>query len=119
MKPKVLYVAHQWIDPYDYNRTSIGGTTLHLLDIINSIKDEIDCYILYPSIDKYMLSICSSKKEKTYEINVEVKDRLFTTYDKEYKEMLERIIDDFNIDFVHIHHLIGHHYDIIDVLKEK
>ena len=119
MKPKVLYVVHQWIDIFNLDNKSVGDTSLHLLDIIDSFKDKAECYILFPSVNDYILARYSGDSEKFFILNTSLKNRLFNCYDVDYRKMIEHVIDDLNIDFIHIHHLMGHCYDIVDVIKER
>lgn len=39
-------------------------------------------------------------------------------HSQDYRSMLEEIINKFEIDIIHIHHLIGHTFDVVDVAEE-
>lgn len=113
-KPNILYIIH------DYT-SSTGGTSLHLNDLINGLKDEYNFHTL--TLDGSTYKVYSYIEGNKYET---IYPRLlfnatFSIYkDKDYKEMIEEIIDDFKISFVHIEHMYGgHFFDIYDVLKKK
>ena len=119
MKSNVLYIIHTWIDYQNKSRTSIGGTTLHALDLINNTKSSYNYFILSISNGTYILTSYIDDKCKVYNLGAKCKSFKFDRYNKKYREMLSKIIDLFSINTVHIHHLLGHYYDIYDVLKEK
>lgn len=119
MKKSILYIVHQWVDIDVQDSTSIGGTTLHILDLINRIQDSYRCLVLYHANGFYMLAIYEGETPKFYRLNVPVKGNYFNYQDEEYEKMLSQIIDFFHVDLVHIHHLYGHPYNIVKVLKAK
>ena len=119
MKSNVLYIIHTWIDYQNTNRTSIGGTTLHACDIINNTKKDHNYFILSVSNGGFILTSYIDGETKVYNLGVKCKSFKFDRYNKDYREMLNKIIDLFDIKTVHIHHLLGHYFDIYDVLKQK
>ncbi len=119
MKGNILYIVHQWIDVSNYDSTSIGGTTLHILDIVNKIKDEYNCFVLYHANGFYNLAVYQNGSANFFDLGFSVKSNLFDCYDEDYEKMLLELIDKLKIDFVHIHHLLGHTYNILNVLKSK
>ena len=40
-------------------------------------------------------------------------------YNKKYANILKQIILSFGIKFVHIHHMLDHYFDIVDVCKRR
>ena len=119
MKKNILYIVHQWLDYTKYNSTAVGGTTLHVLDIIHRIKEENNCFILYAQNKEYMLGIYTEEETKIYRLKTKVKISNFDGEDSQYAKMLNQILEEFQINMVHIHHLINHPYDIIKVLKQR
>lgn len=117
MKGNILYIVHQWIDTSNYDSTSIGGTTLHILDIVNEIKDEYNCFVLYHANGLYNLAVYQNGSVNFFDLGFHVKSNLFDCYDEDYEKMLLELIVKLKIDFVHIHHLLGHAYNILNVLK--
>lgn len=120
MKGKnILYIMHAWVDNNNLSKTSIGGTTLHVMDLINSLKFDNNCFVLTVSSGFYHVYSYIENKVTDYNLGIATEDYMFSKYNDEYKNMLSSLIDKLKIDLVHVHHLFGHYYDCVDVLKEK
>ena len=119
MKLNILYIMHTWIDLTDVERTSIGGTTLHAYDIINTTKNKYNYFVLSVSNNMYILNTYIDGKSKVYNLGVKCVTYGFDKYNISYKKMLQKIIDVLKIDVIHIHHLLGHTYDILNVLNNN
>ena len=120
-KKKILYLINEWEEDMD---TMTGGTSLHLKDIINGIRQNTACFVLSP--DKYdftsykLYLYVNDYGKEIYRFKTTISSYGLTEYtDNQYKIMLEKIIDDFSIDLVHVHHLLHHTFDIIDVAKQR
>lgn len=114
-RKNILILIHDWNDA----ENNLGGTTLHVLDLINHMKDKFNFHVLAPMDGIYKLTSYFEKEIKVLKFPAIENCNLFGFYNKEYKKMIENIIDGFRIDTIHIHHMIGHFFDIIDVAKEK
>lgn len=113
-KANVLILIHDW-------DTKTGGTTLHVRDLISGLKYKYNFIILHKNIynDNYVLSIIADDTERRIELKSVFRYSDFNLINNEYKEMIEYILDDFNISTIHIHHLKYHYFDILDIAKEK
>lgn len=113
-KPNILILIHDW-------ETKTGGTTLHVRDLINGLKSKYNFIILYQNnfSDNYVLSTIVDDNEHKLYLKSIFRHSDFCLYNKDYKQMVRNIIDDFNISTIHIHHLKHHYFDIVDVAKEK
>ena len=113
-KSNVLIVIHDW-------ETKTGGTTLHVRDLIQGLKDKYNFVILHKNniTDNYALSTVVGDDEKKIVLNPIVNCSDYCLTNNDYKEMVKSIIDDFHISTVHIHHLKNHYLDVIDVAKKK
>ena len=113
--PNILYIIHDWKDVKNH----LGGTTLHAYDLIKNMRNQYNFHVL--SFEDEVYKLYSYYKETETTINfpsiISFKDVNF--YNKEYKKMLENIIDSYHIHCIHIHHLKNHFFDITDVIKEK
>lgn len=113
-KPNVLVLIHDWM-------TKTGGTTLHLKDLISGLNCKMNFVIL--SVDNtndiYNLTTVIDNEERNIHLKKIFKYSDFSFYNYEYKEMIDMIVTDFNIDKIHIHHMKGHYFDIADVAKER
>ena len=114
-RKNILYVIHD----FSNYKNNVGGTTIHILDMINSLRDKYNFHVLAPENNIYKLYSFFENEESV--LNFEAIDRCtgINTYNKNYKKMVEQIIDGFRIDTLHIHHMINHYFDIIDVAKNK
>ncbi len=110
-RKNILVLIHDWT-----NLT--GGTTLHVMDIVNNLRNKFNFHILYPQPENYVLK--SYFEDYEDEILLKNVNRIseFSKYNNKYKEMLEDIVLAMNIDFVHIQHMIGHFFDIVDVCEK-
>jgi glycosyltransferase involved in cell wall biosynthesis len=109
-------LIHYWHDAVK----DIGGTTLHLSDIIKGLRNKFNFHVLAPENNIYKLYSYWEDGEETIEFNkIESSFSKTNFYNSEYREMLDEIVDVFRIDILHIHHLKGHFFDIKDIIKEN
>ena len=113
-RKNILILIHDWNDV----KNNVGGTTLHVFDLINKMRNMYNFHVLAPSNGIYKLTSYFENTEKI--INFEGVDSysLYGFYNNKYKEMIENIIEGFRIDTIHIHHMIGHFFDVVDVAKK-
>lgn len=115
-RPNILYIIHDWKDI----KNNLGGTSLHVFDLIKNMRDKFNFHIFAPEngIYKVYSYFKDSEVEAKYP-SISINMTMVNYKNSEYKLLLEEIIKDYQISFVHIHHMIGHFFDIVDVLKEK
>jgi len=115
----ILLILHLWEFEIK-NSKAIGGTSLHVMDIVNKLRYNFNFHILAPYEDDFrlysywrtgeeMIKICFFHKK--FNAN-----RLFSI---EYYYILNEIINTYKIDIIHIHHMLGHYFNIIDIVKEN
>ncbi len=114
-RPNILYIIHDWKE----SKTSLGGTTLHAMDLITSMRDKYNFHVLAPEDDVYKLYSYWEQTESVTTFPKINEFHVLNYYNSEYKKMLENIIDDYGISIIHIHHLIKHYFDIGDIIKER
>ena len=110
-RKNILLLIHDWNDI----KNNVGGTSLHVLDLVCSLREKYNFHILAPNNGIYKLTSYFKDKVKVLKFPAIENNNLYGYYNKEYKDMIENIIIGFRIDFIHIHHMIGHFFDIIDV----
>jgi len=122
MKKNLLYVINLFINEIIFDKQDVnGGTALNLLDIIENkeIKKKFNIFILYIGVDgTYKLNTYINGKEERYALNIEARNRYFMEKNTLYREMLEKIIMNYNIDIIHVQHLMDHYVDIVDIVEE-
>lgn len=108
----ILYIIHDW------NFQNLGGTTLHVWDLINGMRKYYNFHVLTIEKQVYKLYSYWENSETSLEFYNVCNFNDFCYYNENWKEMLKNIIESFDIHFIHIHHMINHYFDIIDVIKE-
>ena len=111
-KENILILIHDW-------KTNTGGTTLHVKDLVNNLKEKYNFHILFPNDNGYAIKSYFGEEENEIHFLAIDKMTKFNRYNREYKRMLEEIVKALSIDCVHVHHMVGHYFDIVDVCKEN
>ncbi len=115
-RKNVLIVAHEF---FELKHKLVGGTVFHIYDLINELKDKMNFHVVFQENGKYRIR--SFFEDSTSEIilgkisnydSVEI-------YNHEYRNLMEKVFKIINVDLVHIHHLMHHYFDIVDLIKEK
>lgn len=114
-RKNILFLIHDWSN-IDKN---VGGTTLHCKDLIWNLRKYFNFHVLAPENGRFKLYSYFKDSERVLYLNRVPNNGMRSLYDLDYKRMLVDIIDGLGISFVHVHHMIGHYFDIIDVCKEK
>lgn len=111
-KKNILFIIHDWND-------KSGGTTLHAFDIINSLRKYYNFHVLTFSNGIYKVYSYMENCEK--ELNMGSVDNysVLQFFNENYKKMFSNLVDALRIDFIHIHHMVNHYFDIADVVSEK
>jgi len=119
-KKKILYIIHEWDNDFS---NIIGGTSLHLKDVIDGIKNEMACFVLAPDkydLTRYKLYLYNGQNIKDqigeFKINTGYGITKYTSND--YKIMLKNILISYGINVVHVHHLMHQTFDIANLVKE-
>lgn len=107
-KKKILFLLHTWG----------GGTEKHVRDLINALQDYI-FYVLQVDGARVVLTEVNNGHETEYVFTMESPLKQFEFHNDEYEKILLDIIDTFKISLIHIHHLIGHSFDISTVAKRR
>lgn len=117
-KQSILFFVHSWVNIYSKNSTDIGGTTTHVLDLINSIKEEKNCYVISIINDHYVLISFDCGKQDIYDIQIEAGSNYFDEYNFDFYYLVKMIIQELKIDLLHIHHVSGFPCDLHFLAKE-
>jgi GT2 family glycosyltransferase/glycosyltransferase involved in cell wall biosynthesis len=113
-KENILILVHDWTDI----EKNLGGTTLHVYDIIKSLRNIYNFHVLTREGNFYKLYSywTNGLTIIKYPRTMDFKD--FGFYNEVYKGILDKVMSDFCIKIVHIHHMMGHYFDIINVVKQ-
>ncbi|MCC0683598.1 glycosyltransferase [Clostridioides sp. ZZV14-6345] len=113
----VLFILHN--DFLKGINHPVGGTEYHVKDLIENI-DGINFFVMYVSDNKINLQLFNNNS-KQIGFNIPIKSLItnFTFGSTNYKINVEKIIEYFDIDCIHIHHFKTNTFDIIDIAKER
>ncbi len=111
-KKNVLLIIHEWDN-------TLGGTTVHVRDIMSSLINEMNFHVLFPTASGYILESHFGDEvlRTTMPFKIQQTSR-YNRFNKEYGQMLDYIVRAYAIDSVHIHHMIGHYFDIAFVTQK-
>ena len=111
-RSNILFLIHEWDNV-------VGGTTIHIKDIISALSEKFNFHVLFPQGNRYVIeSYFGDEKERiTLPFPIEKSSR-YNHYNNKYKEMVDYVVRAFGIQLVHIHHMSGHYFDIADVFKK-
>lgn len=110
-KKNILVIIHDW-------ETSTGGTTLHVKDIINGLRDEFNFHVLSYTARGYKLYSYFSDCDEVLSLKYINKYSNLPRYNSEYRDMVEKIVLALNISDIHIHHMINHYFDLTDIINK-
>lgn len=112
----ILFILHNFFDEV-YNHP-IGGTEFHVKDIVQNIGN-YNVYVLSGNMKELILKhFYLGELKTTYHFRLKEPINLTQFRNKNYAEILEKIMTSFNIDLVHIHHLKQHTFDPPFVAKK-
>lgn len=114
-KKNILVLIHDWYDVKNH----LGGTTLHVYDIIEKLRNKYNFHILAPINNMYHLTSYWTNSESECIFPTFFDSRNYTTYNNEYKKIVLEIIKNYGIDLIHIHHMKNHYFDIVDIAKQN
>ncbi len=111
-KPNVLVLIHEW-------ENVIGGTTIHVKDIVKSLTKDFNFHVLFPGDRCYIVeSFFGDEVLRTVlPVNI-VSSMKFNRYNREYGVMVENLVKAFGITSVHVHHMVNHFFDIATIIKK-
>lgn len=111
-RKNILMIIH------DFDIEHLGGTTMHVMDIIKSNRDKYNFHVLAPSGGIYKVFSFFKDSEKVLKLGSINNSGIISYYNADYRKMLEKVILGFRINTIHVHHMINHYFDIIDVAKK-
>ncbi len=111
---KILYVLHNYEDT-----NVLGGTELHVSDLVNEFSKNNIVYVLYPHDGDLILIEKYKNIELKYRFPVNYSFYYPEVLNNLYKKVLIHIIDIFNFDIAHIHHTMNLGFDIFSILKDR
>lgn len=115
-RKNMLIVVHEF---FDLENKLVGGTVQHIYDLISNIRKDINCHVLYYKNGKYMVKSFFENSTAEMVMGSVISYENMQTYNWQYKTILDKLFSILNIDFVHIHHMAHHYFDLVDTLIER
>ena len=114
-KKNILFLVHDFNNP----ATNLGGTTIHCMDLINELRSKYNFHVLFPSNGIYKIHSFFEKDDRTISLDGVNAFSALSYYNKDYKIIVEKVIKGLQINVLHVHHMIGHYFDVLDICKEN
>lgn len=115
-RKNVLIVAHEFMKK---ERKLLGGTVLHIYDLIENLREKVNFHVFFKEDGKYRLRSFFENSESEIILGEVSSFEFVMTYNYEYRKIVEKLFNYVNIDFVHVHHIMNQYFDMFDVIKEK
>lgn len=112
-RKNILFLIHDWSDL----QNNVGGTTLHCKDLITGLRKIYNVHVLHPFDGSYKINSYFETDENEICFSFPYDSRGIAFYNSNYAKLLESIIKSLSISLVHVHHLLGHYFDVADVCK--
>lgn len=114
-RKNILILIHDWSNLEE----NVGGTTLHCRDLITNLRGKFNFHVLAPEKNSYRLHSYFKSIEKHYDLKCVPDHGMRSFYDSDYRNLIKALVQGLGISFVHIHHMLGHYFDVLPVCKEK
>lgn len=114
-KENILILIHDWYDVENH----VGGTTLHIYDMIQKLRAKYNFHVLASHNNIYYLNSYWTHSESRVAYPSFFDSRDYQSYNGEYKKIINDVVENFAINFIHIHHMKTHYFDILDVAKSN
>jgi len=114
----ILFFVHTWREFSSKKSTAIGGTTNYVIDLVNHYKNKAHLYIITIINRRYMLVDIRNNKEIVYDLGVNVKVKNFEQYDEDFYWRVKSVINELQIDLIHINHIIDFPADLALIASE-
>ena len=115
-RKNMLIVAHEF---FDLKNKLVGGTVQHIYDLISEVRKDINCHVFFYNNGKYVVKSFFENSTSEMIIGNIISYENAKTYNWQYKLILQKLFSVLNIDFVHIHHMANHYFDLPELLIEK
>lgn len=115
-KKNVLYVIHS--DFREDSADHVGGTQLHLKDLVLHLKDEYNIFVVSRDSAFIRLTIYVGDSRMSYRFYVGTAEKYFRFYDKKIAKIFAKIFSVFSIDIMHVHHVHSLSLDMFRIAGE-
>ncbi|MEW9991032.1 glycosyltransferase [Clostridium butyricum] len=115
-KKNILYLLQS--DFHEEATNNIGGTQLHVKDLVMGLKDKYNIYVAARDGEYLRFTIYAEEKCIVYKFNIGNIPEFYVFRDKLQSELYKSILQIFLIDIVHIHHTLDLSLDLYYEARE-
>ena len=114
---RILYLSHRDFrnDAYD----SVGGTQFHIRDLTEAIEKNYTVFVVSRDRDYLRLTIYIGEKHHSYRFYIGAPNLFFQFRNKALYDIFSLILDAFEIDMVHVHHVESLSLDMYHAAHER
>ncbi len=109
-RPAILFVTH----------AGRGGTYYTNIDLMRALAPKFQCYELCSNCKQ--LAFRKYEEDNRFDLGcfqLEQPVQLIDNVGREYQQIVESVIDHYNINLLHIRHLLGHTFDIVFLARKR
>jgi glycosyltransferase involved in cell wall biosynthesis len=106
-KKRILYILH----------SLGGGTEKHVEDLIDSLHQKYIFFIARVIDNAIIFTEIGNGNQLKYRFPMKTFEP-YTLNNEEYANIMIKFIHTFDIDLIHVHHLMGHSFDIFQIAEE-
>lgn len=115
-KKNILYVLQS-----DFRKgavDNVGGTQFHVRDLVSGLRGRYNIFVAARDGSYLNLTVYFGEKEKTFKFYIGPARSIYEFKNKEFSRLWKNILAAFQIDLIHVHHVISTSFDIFYVAKE-
>lgn len=112
-RPNILFFIHDFRGKEYKN---IGGTTIHVYDLIDNLTDEANIHVFYRDVIKGVYAVKSyyGEYEKTLFLGDIQKMSSNALFNQDFKRLVSKVFAWLRIDIIHVHHTKDLYWDLFD-----
>lgn len=117
-RKNILIVIHEFKAA---NERNVGGTALHVYDLIRNMRTAFNFHVIYYSVDDFRYYVTSyfSSDKITIPLGAYPQYTTLSLYNDAFRKDIEKLIAVLRIDLIHIHHLKNMYLDVFQIAEEK
>lgn len=114
-KKNLLFLVQS--DFRDDASDNIGGTQLHVFDLVSSLKETYNVFVVAKDGEDLVVTSYIEEKRKSFAFKMPPSRDYPLISDSNIYNFWKNILIAFKIDIIHIHHVFGISFDVFDVAK--
>jgi len=118
-KKRILFLINEW----EEDMVMTGGTSLYVKDIIQKLRQSMDCFVLCPDKNDYSRIQVYLYTQNVGRLIYSIRTELgmygqLTFHEQTYYNVLDKLFEAFKFDIVHVNHFLFQTFDVIDIAQK-